>query len=221
MTEQTKAIFADYNALRSVLESFLQTPQKLSIYQKAANKFFAPRKILANNEIIADYSKTTKLEFRLSWSWWGFFGGAWFFFYRKLYALGFFVLLLSITLSILVFVVDEKYENYLTYSSIILSCFCAVYAKFAVIKRFERLLDSNADLQSSGGVSEWAIYLGIAFSVIVCILSFVASIVIAVIKQLNKMGMDEEFFKDFEFKQFRQIEPQQSIEAFLSLFGIC
>ena len=184
MTEFSKMIFNNQELLKIKLSDFLQTPNKLYIYTHAAQKFF----------------KNDRLNFLPSWSWWGFFGGGWFFIYRRLYFEGFLLVFLSLLLGITSFY--PPLEDFSFYASFGLCFYSALRAKYAVIKRFVFLLDSKADLLKCGGVANWAIYVGIFVTILALILAFVAGVI---------FGFLEFFNENFELKEYLPAEPNIDI----------
>ena len=70
MLEEIKTVFSDRQLLRQKLGEFLQTPNKVELYAKAAEKFFAT-------------GSRESLCFKETWSWWAFFSPEFFFIYRK------------------------------------------------------------------------------------------------------------------------------------------
>lgn len=151
MTQETKTVFSDPQLLRTRLEQYLQTPKKVELYARAAESFFAK----GNNE---------ELKFKLTWSWWAFFGQCWFFFFRKEYLFGAILFLIGVGLSLCAQFVWLHANNFV----FIIMIFCAVVAKYKVIKNFEAALDRNSDeaLELLGGKNNWAIWLPISISVI-------------------------------------------------------
>lgn len=139
MTQDTREIFSSHQLLRAKLGVFLQTPQKVELYASAAEAFFQK----GNKE---------KLRFKLTWSWWAFFAQYWFFFFRKEYRLAVPLFIIGF------FILDDKYYLLQHLAAMI---FCALYAKFRVIKNFEKALDSDEDLKSLGGKNIWAIWMPI------------------------------------------------------------
>ncbi|MBF0985177.1 MAG: DUF2628 domain-containing protein, partial [Campylobacter sp.] len=72
MTDYAREILSDGKLLRQKLEIFLQTPNKVEIYARACEKFFAA-------------GKQRELTYVSTWSWWAFFGTLFFFLYRREY----------------------------------------------------------------------------------------------------------------------------------------
>lgn len=177
MSELSKMIFQNTELLKVKLNDFLQTPQKLYIYTHAAQKFF----------------KDGRLKFVPTWSWWGFFGCGWFFVYRKLYFEGFLLVFLSLLLGVTSFF--ESLENSSFYASLLLCIYSALRAKYAVIKRFEHLIDAGADLLEHGGVANWAIFAGVFVSILALILFLIAAAIFGVLGFI-----DENFY--FEIKEY-------------------
>ena len=194
MSQLTKMIFQDPELLKVKLNDFLQTPQKLYIYTRAAQKFY----------------KGERLKFLPTWSWWGFFGCGWFFIYRKLYLEGFVLVFFSLLFGVTSFF--ESLENSSFYASILLCFYSALRAKYAVIKRFEQLIDTDANLLERGGVANWAIFVGIFVTILSLILYFVAAAIFGLLDFI-----DENFY--FEFKEYLPNEP--SIEVLMNFIKMC
>ena len=154
MTEQTKAVFNDPKLLREKLNEFLQTPEKVEIYAKAAEKFF-------------NAGGRQKLKYTSTWSWWGFFGslgGAWFFLYRKIYVIFFVSLALQIGLVIFLNLFTPRSNGaWIIGYLVAYAQLCAQLSKFTVIDRFSKALDSD-ELENKGGVNTWGIYLAIGIT---------------------------------------------------------
>lgn len=137
MTEYSKEIFSDPKLLREKLGIYLQSPEKVEIYARICEIAFAK-------------GGKTFLSTVASWSWYAFFFAPAFFMYRKCY-------LMAIICMIL----------YCIPGVCLLVCFIApIFAKFIVVKRFEKILDYQNDnlLMSYGGqntVMAWII--GILF----------------------------------------------------------
>ncbi|MCI7582231.1 MAG: hypothetical protein SO164_08335 [Campylobacter sp.] len=146
MTEQTKAVFSDPKLLREKLNEFLQTPEKVEIYAQAAEKFF-----LAGNG--------QKIKAKPTWSWWGLIGSWWFLFYRKDNVNGLIMLLIA-----------GIGSRFIANLGFIVPIVIGMYAKYYVIKRFEKALDNN-ELESKSGVAKWAIYVGIIGQIVTIIVS--------------------------------------------------
>lgn len=194
MKELSKMIFQNPELLKVKLNDFLQTPQKLYIYTRAAGKFF----------------KGEKLKFLPSWSWWGFFGCGWFFIYRKLYLEGFLLVFLSLILGVTS--LFKPLEDFSFFASLGLCFYCALRAKYAVIKRFEQLIDNDANLLERGGVANWAIFTGIFVTILSLILYLVAAAIFGLLGFI-----DENFY--FEFKEYLPNEP--NIEVLMSFIQMC
>lgn len=192
-SQKIQMIFNETELLKIKLAQFLQTPTKLAIYAKAAKKFY----------------KNDELKFAFSWSWWGFFAGGWFFLYRKLYLQG--ILLLFISFLLCISSLFEGLEYYTFFASFAFCVFCAVFAKYAVIRRFCRLLGSSASLEEKGGVAEWAIYLGIFITFLMYVCWLAAAIFLGVWRFIEE---------NLDFNKF-YIEPQPGIEVFLNLVRMC
>ncbi|PSM53255.1 DUF2628 domain-containing protein [Campylobacter blaseri] len=72
MNEYQKEVFSNLILLREKLEIYLQTPKKLEIYAESFEKFF-------------EAGNCNEIKFKATWSCWAFFGGYFFFLYRKDY----------------------------------------------------------------------------------------------------------------------------------------
>ena len=114
MTEQTKAVFSDPKLLREKLNEFLQTPEKVEIYAQAAEKFF----VAGNGQ---------KIKAKPTWSWWGLIGSWWFLFYRKDNVNGLIMLLIA-----------GIGSRFIANLGFIVPIVIGMYAKYYVIKRFEK-----------------------------------------------------------------------------------
>ncbi len=148
MTQESQKVFSNPELLRKKLEIYLQTPKKVELYARAAEKFFA------NNE---------ELKFKLTWSWWAFFGQCWFFFFRKEYTLGAILFAIGVAISLCVQFVSPDASNFVFIPMI----FCAVFAKYKVIKNFEAALEKGDDaLELLGGKNSWAVWLPITISIL-------------------------------------------------------
>lgn len=150
MTQKTKEIFANPELLRAKLGLYLQTPKKVELYARAAEKFFAN----GNNE---------ELKFKLTWSWWAFFGQCWFFFFRKEYLVGAVLFVVGVAISLCMQFVSPDASNLIFIPMI----FCAVFAKYKVIKNFEAALEKGDDaLELLGGKNNWAVWVPITISIL-------------------------------------------------------
>lgn len=91
-----------------------------------------------------------RVAFKPTWSWWAFFGQCWFFFFRKEYLVGFILFFIGAIIPFLPMI------------------FCALFAKYKVIKNFEIALDRGSDesLELLGGRNTWAIWAPIAIYII-------------------------------------------------------
>lgn len=137
MTEQTKAVFSDPKLLREKLTAFLKTTNdnKVEKYAASAEKFF-------------NCGGREKLTFTPTWSWWCFFGPIFFFFYRKLYLYAIILFILGFLPQFVVRIdQNEIIANWKMYAgigisgTIILNSLLAMFAKYFVIKRFEKALN--------------------------------------------------------------------------------
>lgn len=153
MTDYAREILSDGKLLRQKLEIFLQTPNKVEIYARACEKFFAA-------------GKQRELNYASTWSWWGFFGTLFFFLYRKEYKIAaalFAVVLISCFIPFL-----DEYDRSI---GMAVSVSSGTMAKYFVCYRFVALLDKQDDeaLRKGGGVNRWAIWLAVIFYALVAI----------------------------------------------------
>ena len=147
MTQESQKVFSDPELLRKKLEIYLQTPKKVELYARAAEKFFA------NNE---------ELKFKLTWSWWAFFGQCWFFFFRKEYLVGAVLFVVGVAISLSSNFIAQGFSNLIFVTMI----FCAVFAKYKVIKNFEAALEKGDEaLELLGGKNNWAVWVPIVTSI--------------------------------------------------------
>lgn len=154
MTEYLKKVFSDSSLLREKLGLFIQRPDKVEIYARAAENFFA-------------YGHKNELKFAPTWSWFGFFFGGWFLMYRKVYL----VAMLMIVLASLPF-----YSGFL-----LASILTGISGKYFVIKRFESYLDLQSDeaLEKFGGFDiKWVVIVLLTFVFADVVDSIVKSLII-------------------------------------------
>lgn len=149
-------VFSNDELLREKLDLYIQTPKKLDLYFEAAKKFF-------------EAGEYKSIKYVPTWSWWAFFNGSLFFYYRKLYSQGHLVLGAEIANDFL------TYKNNLAgeVGKVAIGTLAAKYAKFYVIARFARLLNEQNDelLKSEGGIPKnfWPLFLmGVALSFAIC-----------------------------------------------------
>lgn len=168
MTERTKEVFGNPELLRAKLGVYLKTPEKVELYAKAAEKFFEK----GNKESIA---------FKATWSWWAFFGECWFFFFRKEYLVGAILFAIGVVISLFTHLITPNASNFVFLPMI----FCAVFAKYKVIKNFEAALDRDSDeaLELLGGKNAWAIWVPVGLIV----LTFVLVVLMMDFSQLDNM----------------------------------
>ncbi|MDR2137787.1 MAG: DUF2628 domain-containing protein [Synergistaceae bacterium] len=152
--------------VRQLLAAHLQTPEKVSIYGAALDK------CLVNGRVV----------FAATWSWWAWIGGAFYFFYRKMYTPG----LVLLGVSLLLIVVPIPFVGLITW---IIS---AVTAKYFYCKKFQQDLEISGypdkprddvlrNLNRLGGYNTWAVVLGvivnfILFLPLLALISLVLSI---------------------------------------------
>ena len=164
MNDYSKQIFANPQLLRQKLELYLQSPAKIEIYAKFAEKAFA--KGMKNDSAV-----------KPSWSWWAFFFAPLFFIYKKCYSHGILLTVLSsffhisLLLSFLVgyfFIHNNELENFLSIIMafgvcivFLLHIFYAIFAKYIIIKRFANSLSYEDDnvLMAMGGKDSVSIYI--------------------------------------------------------------
>ena len=153
MTDCAREILSDGKLLRQKLEIFLQTPDKVEIYARACEKFFAA-------------GKRRELNYASTWSWWGFFGTLFFFLYRKEYKIAA-ALFAFVVISCFIPFLDE-YDRSI---GMAVSVSSGTMAKYFVCYRFVALLDKQDDeaLRRGGGVNRWAIWLAVIFYALVAI----------------------------------------------------
>lgn len=154
MTEYTKQVFKDPELLRQKLAIYLNTLDKAEIYAKSAECFFKA-------------GEQEELKMKPTWSWWTFFFGLLFFAYRCNH---------QVTLSLIVFhalgdilsaIIHSVYIPFMLIS-IGLHIFVVMYAKFFVIKRFEKILQQEDDkLLEKRGVSIFAVVLYFILSAVI------------------------------------------------------
>lgn len=153
MTEKSREIFADGAKLREKLGIYLQTPEKVEIYARAAEKMFAK-------------TGGTSIGYVNTWSWWGFCGGAFIFLYRKLYLIFALLFAFMIIPEFIPAIPPALVDQAIPMVYFLVS---AMQAKFQVIKDFEKKLDLDNDLALATGVNKWAILCYIAWIVVLCV----------------------------------------------------
>jgi type IV secretory pathway VirB6-like protein len=127
--------------VKELLSSHLHKPEKVEIYHTSLQKFFINQ----------------HLRFAATWSWWAFFGRAFFFFYRKIYLFGLIFLIIDIfTAATMPFIY-------------ILSGICyAIVAKYLYCKKFvddlgiagysdKSRAEVTRNISLLGGYNNWAI----------------------------------------------------------------
>jgi hypothetical protein len=128
-------------ATGSLLAAHLHKPEKVPMFQGALAKF-----------VFNGF-----FRFAATWSWWAFFGGAFYFFYRKIYLYG----LIALGGDIIAAYIEP-------FTSIIVAICCGVSAKYLYCKKFIEDLEVagypnkpadevNATLSLLGGFNTWAI----------------------------------------------------------------
>lgn len=154
--------FGTTDEIRSLLRMHLHTPDKVEIYYDALRK------------CVVD----SRFVFTATWSWWAFFGGAFYFFYRKMYKPGLLLLLPTVILWLLP----------IPMVGLIVNIGCGVAAKYLYCKKFVADLDIAGypgrpaeemyrALGRLGGYNNWAIWVGVlcyALSLIVTLVLFTA-----------------------------------------------
>ncbi|MCR4941863.1 MAG: hypothetical protein K5978_03600 [Campylobacter sp.] len=162
MTKYTKEIFSDPEKLRQKLQIYLQTPNKVELYAKAAELFFNG----------GGKEKLAKIP---TFSWWAFFAHALFFMYRRDYV----NMIICFFVPILPFMLPNWWEHIwifcLPYTIFL---FYAVFAKYIIISNFEKALRYEDDqmLKNMGGVNKIAVFIGLAILAVFLFLAVVAII---------------------------------------------
>lgn len=144
--------------VRSLLLTHLRTPDKVDIYYDAL------RKCLEGNRLV----------FTATWSWWAFFGGAFYFFYRRMTRPG---LLLLIPTVVLCFVPIPMV-------GFLVNVGCGVAAKYLYCKKFIGDLDiagypdrspeeMHRSLARLGGYNSWAIWVAVLWYTLSLIVTIV------------------------------------------------
>jgi hypothetical protein len=124
-----------------LLASHLHKPEKARLFQAALTKF------LINKHF----------RFAATWSWWAFFGGPFYFFYRKIYTYG-----------LMVLAIDFAATFFVPLAGLIVAICCGVCAKNFYCKKFIEDLEIagypnepsekvNSVLAVLGGCNTWAI----------------------------------------------------------------
>ena len=137
MNDYAKSVFSDPALLREKLKIYLKTPEKVEIYARAAEKFFAN----GNGE---------KLAFTPTWSWWAFGGGFLFFMYRKDYSATLIWFVVSLFASVFVAPFCAMFAKF------------SIISRFASVLSAR----NDEFLSSQGGVNRLAIWLYVIFAVI-------------------------------------------------------
>ncbi|WP_127959254.1 DUF2628 domain-containing protein [Serratia microhaemolytica] len=154
MNNKLDGLSNNSDELRDLLEAHLQKPEKVDLFERAYKKF----------------DVNGHLNFSLSWSWWAFFGGPFYFFYRKLYLIGIIVLTVG-------FVGTGIWNMLGLFGSIV----CGLIAKFFYIQKFRNdlLLSRYGEISPSevkryltilGGYNTWAIWAYFVGLIIVTVL---------------------------------------------------
>jgi hypothetical protein len=149
-------------AVENMLAAHLRKPEKARLFQSALSKF----------EINGFF------RFTPTWSWWAFFGGAFYFFYRKMYLYG----VAALALDILATCVAP-------FTALLVAIGCAMSAKFLYCKKFLDDLgiagypdkpteEVNNTLGLLGGYNNWAIivYFGLFILKLIALGMFFAAI---------------------------------------------
>jgi hypothetical protein len=151
--------------LGNMLASHLHKPEKAPLYQAALVKF-----------VINGF-----FRFAATWSWWAFFGGAFYFFYRKMYLYG----LIALGVDLVAAFIEPL-------ASIIVAVCCGISAKYLYCKKFiddlevagypnKPASEVNNTLALLGGFNTWAVvvfFLLLFLKVVVLI--FAGAILVAV-----------------------------------------
>lgn len=148
---------------RLLLENHLKTPDKVSVYYSALSKCIVG----------------SQLVFSPGWSWWAFFGGAFFYFYRKMYQPAFVLILLAVFL----------FYSPVAFASLAINIVSALVAKYLYCRKFimdlarsgypERPLgEAVQSLSVLGGYNTWAVVLGIFVNFLYILGLFIAAMAI-------------------------------------------
>lgn len=155
LNEYSLSIFNNDELLKEKLALYIQRPKSEASYFEAAKKFFAA-------------GEHKSLKYEPTWSWWAFFMGALFFYYRKLNSQGHVALGAQIANEVL----SYKNQSLGALGELSIGAVAARHAKFYVIARFARLLNEQNDelLKNEGGIPKnfWSMMLmGLAMIVVV------------------------------------------------------
>ncbi|MDA3078145.1 DUF2628 domain-containing protein [Campylobacter sp. JMF_06 NA1] len=152
MTDYAKEVFNNPNLLREKLALYIKTPNKIELYAKDCEKFFAA-------------GKGEKLEFDNTFSLWAFFGTIFFLVYRKIYWLAGLIFAVNFLLTIIFPNLDKSIDRAISMG---ISMLCAMLGRYLVCKRFLKFLEMQDDeiLAKKGGVN----YLGYVLFVLFMVL---------------------------------------------------
>lgn len=150
--------------LWELMSIHLMAPHKVDIYKKALEKH------IVNDRFI----------FSPTWSWWAFFGGPFYYFYRKLYKPAIVLVLIAIVL----FMVHIPLAGFLV------NVASSIAAKYLYCKKFISDLDISGypdrprheiiqALSKLGGYNSWAIVLGVLFNLLVIVVSIILIFIFA------------------------------------------
>jgi hypothetical protein len=152
------------HAVGEFLASHLHKPQKAPLFQAALAKF------MINGHF----------RFAATWSWWAFFGGAFYFFYRKMYLYG----LIALGSDIIAALTGPL-------TPVIVAVCCGISAKFLYCKKFIDDLDAagypnepaetvNRTLALLGGYNVWAVVVFFVVKLlIIAVLIFTGAILLS------------------------------------------